>query len=84
MTVAPYNQSEMRSHFVDGGDGFQVCRDAVDIFNEQSLTPDKAWPCSWRWANGKQHNAVRNQHVKHPAQDLELGRIQRNSICNGQ
>ena len=82
--MAPYNHSETRSQFVDGRDGLQVCGVAVNVFNEQLLTHDKGWSYSWAWANGKQYNAVRNQHVKLPAQDLELGQIHRNDICNGQ
>jgi len=71
MTLAPYNHSETRSQFVGRGGALQVCGVAVNVFNEQSLTPDKGWSCRWGWANGKQHNAVRNQHVNPCSANVE-------------
>jgi hypothetical protein len=58
----PVNMALGRPQFVDWGDGVQVCKVAVNIFNKQSRAADKDGPQSWGLGVG-----LTTTHCKIPA-----------------
>jgi len=50
--VGPFHHSMVHSGVADGGDGLQIWRVAVNIFNKQSLAVDKGCPSSFGVGRG--------------------------------